>query len=67
MRPTVPMTANRMVRAESTFSPAEVLGTSRPRWRSQRSPPKEMSRKMVVMTHPVMNKGLSVEAPTSLM
>lgn len=59
IRPAVPMTAKKMVSPENTFSITVVFGTSLPRWRNQRSERKEMSRNMVVMTHPVMNSGLS--------
>ncbi len=67
MRPAVPTTAKMMVSPENTFSLMVVFGTSLPLWRNQRSERKEMSRKMVVMTHPVINSGFSFCAPTSLM
>lgn len=67
VRPTVPTMAKKMVNPLSTFSPVDVLGTSRPRCRNNRSEPKDRSRKIVVIIQPVTNSGFSFDAPTSEM
>lgn len=66
MRPAVPIVAKTMVSPDKTFSVSVVLGTSLPLWRNQRSERNEISRNTVVMTQPVMKRGLSFCAPTSL-
>lgn len=65
VRPIVPMRAKKMHNPLKTFSPVEVLGTSRPRCRNQRSAPKDRSRNMVVIMQPTTNRGFRFDAPTS--
>jgi len=67
INPAVPRMANAIVRPPKTLWPRDVLGTRRPRCRNQRSAANDRSRNTVVSTQPVMNRGLRLLAPTSLM
>lgn len=65
IKPAAPAMANMMENTESTFCVMDVFGARRPVCRSQRSEINPRSRKIVVMTLPVMKRGLIPKAPTS--